>query len=204
MPIKNPLEPYELSKKPEIYIDRKELRLAHDYNKYNSIDKIEIAVRDAKKRDKNRNIVRIDPRTVEDFDPLEDNIIGLFGKTVSVGIAKPIYVQFDDLRFVRINSLLRLNTGTEINGNIKIFKVKPRIAQRVIIKCQHEKFRLKFSYKTFIMRKLINHPVTYHDLVSIPILGRGMVFKVVNLRPYGICMIDRETELIVLNYSENI
>ena len=70
-----------------------------------------LRVQKAKKRDIGRNIVRIDPKTMENLKIQTGDVIALIGKKESAGIAWPSYPQDNGLGIVRIDSRLRKNTG---------------------------------------------------------------------------------------------
>jgi transitional endoplasmic reticulum ATPase len=160
-----------------------------------------LRVQKAKKRDIGRNIIRIDPKTMENLNIQTGDVIGLFGKKESAGIAWPSYPQDNGLGIVRIDSRLRKNTGTSIDDTIEIRKVNANFAQNIVL-APSIKIRTNPRLESFVKRKLNNYPVTLEDFIQISIgISREITFKVISIRPKGICIIKQET---ALHISEHV
>jgi len=164
----------------------------------NNDQRITLRVQKAKKRDIGRNIIRIDPKTMEKLTIQTGDVIALHGKKESAGIAWPSYPQDNGLGIIRIDSRLRKNTGTSIDDTIEIRKVKAQPAQSLVLSPTSFKFpktnRIKFE--TFVKRKLNNYPVTIDDYIFISIgISREITFKVISMKPNGVCTIKPDTQL---------
>ncbi|TFG01108.1 MAG: AAA family ATPase [Promethearchaeota archaeon] len=158
--------------------------------------KFTLRVQKAKKRDIGRNIIRIDPETMEKLEIQTGDVIALNGKKESAGIAWPSYPQDNGLGIVRIDSRLRKNTGTSIDDSIEIRKVDAKVAQNIVIAPASVKIRTNPRFESFVKRKLNNYPVTIDDIILISIgISREITFKVISLRPKGICVIKPESSL---------
>jgi transitional endoplasmic reticulum ATPase len=164
--------------------------------------RISLRCQKAKKRDIGRNIIRIDPKTMEELNIQTGDVIGLFGKKESAGIAWPSYPQDNGLGIVRIDSRLRKNTGVSIDDTIEIRKVNAKVAQNVVLAPANVKIRTNPRFESFVKRKLNNYPVTVEDIILISIgISREITFKVISLRPKGICVIKQES---ALHISEHV
>jgi transitional endoplasmic reticulum ATPase len=160
-----------------------------------------LRIQKAKKRDIGRNIIRIDPKMMESLSIQTGDVIGIFGKKESAGIAWPSYPQDNGLGIVRVDSRLRKNTGTSIDDTVEIRKVSAGIAQNIVLAPATVKIRTNPRFESFVKRKLNNYPVTIDDIILISIgISREITFKVISLRPKGICIIKQET---ALHISEN-
>ncbi|TXT66869.1 MAG: Cell division cycle protein 48 [Promethearchaeota archaeon] len=159
----------------------------------------QLRVQKAKKRDIGRNIIRIDPKTMEELGIQTGDVIAIEGKKQSAGISWPSYPQDNGLGIVRIDSRLRKNTGTSIDDTVKIKKVDADVAQNIVLAPASVKIRSNPRFETFVKRKLNNYPVTIDDIILISIgISREITFKVINLRPKGICIIKQdETNLTI-------
>jgi transitional endoplasmic reticulum ATPase len=165
-------------------------------------NKITLRVQKAKKRDIGRNIVRIDPNTMEKLNVQTGDVIALNGKKESAGIAWPSYPQDSGLGIVRIDSSLRKNTGTSIDDTIEIYKVNVQPTKSIILAPTTVKIKSNTRFESFVKRKLNNYPVTLDDFISISIgISREITFKVISMKPTGVCIIKPETDL---NISETI
>jgi len=161
-----------------------------------------LRVQKAKKRDIGRNIVRIDPKTMEELNIQTGAKIALMGKKESIGIAWPSYPQDNGLGIIRIDSRLRKNTGTSIDDTLEIRRVKVLPAQSIVLAPASVKMKVNPRFETFVKRKLNNYPLTLDDYIYISIgISREIAFKVISLRPNGFCEIKPETQLHI---SEHI
>ncbi|MHA2007970.1 MAG: CDC48 family AAA ATPase [Promethearchaeota archaeon] len=161
-----------------------------------------LRVQKAKKRDIGKNIIRIDQKTMEELNIQTGDIIEVVGKKQSAGIAWPSYPQDNGLGILRLDSRLQKNTGTRIDDTLEIRKVKAETAQNIVLAPSSVKIRNNPRFESFVKRKLHNHPVTVDDFIFISIgISREIAFKVISMRPTGVCIIKQET---VLNISEKI
>jgi len=161
-----------------------------------SPEKVTLRVQKAKKRDIGRNIIRIDPKTMEKLSIQTGDVIALLGKKESAGIAWPSYPQDNGLGIIRIDSRLRKNTGTGIDDTIEIRKVKALPAQSIVLAPASVKIRANPRFETFVKRKLNNYPVTIDDYIFISIgISREITFKVISLKPNGVSIIKPDTNL---------
>ncbi|MFX0035306.1 MAG: CDC48 family AAA ATPase [Candidatus Hermodarchaeota archaeon] len=163
---------------------------------------ITLRVQKAKKRDIGRNIVRIDPKTMEKLKIQTGDVIAVKGKKQSAGIAWPSYPQDNGLGIVRVDSRLQKNTGTRIDDTIEIQKVKTDIAQHVVLAPSNFPIKNNPRFESFVKRKLNNYPITLDDYIFISIgISREITFKVISMRPNGVCIIKQDT---MLNISDRI
>ncbi|MFX1571244.1 MAG: CDC48 family AAA ATPase [Promethearchaeota archaeon] len=167
-----------------------------------NISNVTLRVQKAKKRDIGRNIIRIDPNTMEKLNIQTGDVIEVIGKKQSAGIAWPSYPQDNGLGIVRVDSRLQKNTGTRIDDTLEIRKVKAEVAQNVVLAPSSVKIRNNPRFESFVKRKLNNYPITVDDYIFISIgISREITFKVINVRPNGVCIIKQET---VLNISDKV
>ncbi|MFX1306549.1 MAG: CDC48 family AAA ATPase, partial [Promethearchaeota archaeon] len=163
---------------------------------------ITLRVQKAKKRDIGRNIVRIDPKTMEKLKIQTGDVIAVKGKKQSAGIAWPSYPQDNGLGIVRVDSRLQKNTGTRIDDTIEIQKVKTDVAQHVVLAPSNFPIKNNPRFESFVKRKLNNYPITLDDFIFISIgISREITFKVISMRPNGVCIIKQDT---MLNISDRI
>ncbi len=160
------------------------------------LQKLTLRVQKAKKRDIGRNIIRIDTITMEKLLIKTGDVISLFGKNESAGIAWPSYPQDSGLGIIRIDSRLRKNTSTSIDDTIEIRKVKALPAQNIVLAPSNVKIRTNPRFENFVKRRLNNYPITIDDFIYISIgISREIAFKVISMRPNGVCLIKPETQL---------
>jgi len=160
------------------------------------MEKITLRVQPAKKRDIGRNIARFDQEIMEELGLKTGDVIALIGKKESAGIVWPGYAQDKGLGMVRIDSRFMKNTDTRINDNIEIQKITAQPVQNIVLAPISVKIKSNPRFETFVKRKLRNYPVTINDFIYISIgISRDITFKVINMRPSGVCQIKPETVL---------
>jgi len=82
------------------------------------------------------------------------------------------------------------------------FEVKAEIAQNVVLAPSNFPIKNNPRFESFVKRKLNNYPITIDDYIFISIgISREITFKVINMRPNGVCIIKQET---VLNISDKV
>ncbi len=173
-----------------------------DDEKEGDIPNVSLRVQKAKKRDIGRNIIRIDPKTMEKLKIQTGDVISVNGKKESAGIAWPSYPQDNGLGIVRVDSRLQKNTGTRIDDTVEIRKVKAEIAQNVVLAPSNFPIKNNPRFESFVKRKLNNYPITVDDYIFISIgISREITFKVLSIRPSGVCIIKQDT---ILNISDKI
>ncbi|GAG96607.1 unnamed protein product, partial [marine sediment metagenome] len=163
------------------------------------VDFIKLRVQEARKRDIGHNTIRIDQNSMNKLNIQTGDVIEIVGEKQSAGIAWPSYPQDADLGIVRIDSRLQKNTGTRVDDLLEVRKVKAEIAQS--IRLAPDFIRLPTNlrrFETFVKRKLGGLPVALHDYICISLsTERDICFKVINLKPKGICVIKPGTVLTI-------
>ncbi len=173
-----------------------------DKEKEEDMPIVTLRIQKAKKRDIGRNIIRIDPKTMEKLKIQTGDIIAVNGKKESAGIAWPSYPQDNGLGIVRVDSRLQKNSGTRIDDTIEIRKVKAEVAQNVVLAPSNFPIKNNPRFESFVKRKLNNYPITIDDYIFISIgISREITFKVISMRPNGVCIIKQDT---ILNISDRI
>jgi len=173
-----------------------------DDEKDGDMPNVSLRVQKAKKRDIGRNIIRIDPKTMEMLKIQTGDVISVNGKKESAGIAWPSYPQDNGLGIVRVDSRLQKNTGSRIDDTVEIRKVKAEVAQHVVLAPSNFPIKNNPRFESFVKRKLNNYPITVEDYIFISIgISREITFKVLSMRPSGVCIIKQDT---ILNISDKI
>ena len=151
---------------------------------------------------KNNHDIRIDVKAMEKLRVETGDIVSLYGKKESAGIVWPSYSWDRGLGIIRMDSRLQKNTGTRIDDTIKIRKVEANVAQNIVLAPLDIPIKSNPRFERFVKRKLNDYPVTVDDYIFISIgIRREISFKVINLRPEGVCIIKHDT---ILNISDEI
>ncbi|MHA2260078.1 MAG: GTP-binding protein [Promethearchaeota archaeon] len=153
----------------------------------------------AKVQDIGRNIIRIDSDIMKKLNIQHKDFIKLKGKKETVSVAMRNDPIDEGLGIIRMDSRLRKNTGTVIDDTIEIQKVKPQIAQKVTLAPVDIELRNNPRFESFVKRKLKNCPITVDDFIYISSgVNREIIFKVMSLSPSGVCIINLDTNLKII------
>ncbi|MFX0067467.1 MAG: CDC48 family AAA ATPase [Promethearchaeota archaeon] len=180
---------------------------------------IKLRVSDIDKRYAGRGIVRIDSKVMEELRISSGDIIEIEGQKKKTG-AVVVRGRLEDsgTGFVRMDGLLRANTSVGIGEYVKVQKIKPQKAKKVVLAPTQDG---KLVVDGRVLRQnLVNRPVTRGDVISVTgptapsrteasiltgFFGTRVPFALGEIRlmvaqtqPLGIVQITPNTEILVL------
>ncbi|MEM3393870.1 MAG: AAA family ATPase, partial [Candidatus Methanomethylicia archaeon] len=158
---------------------------------------IQLRVAEAKQRDVGRGKVRISPVVMHELNLNAGDIIEIEGKKKTAAIVLPAYDE-DDNTIIRMDGLIRRNSGVSIGDKVTIRKAEAKFASMVRLAPSSFSITIDSSFINFVKRRLIDYPLTEGDTVLIPVLGQAIPFKVILTRPSGIVLVNEETNLVIL------
>ncbi len=157
---------------------------------------VSLKVDEARQRDVGRSIIRLDNKTMSALNLRTGDIVEIEGKKVSAAIAWPAYPQDQNLGIIRIDARLRRNITVELQDTVIIRKAHEKVAKSIVLSPSSIKIRTDSRFESFVKRKLLNYPVTIDDEIYISIgISREICFKVISIRPKGICIVKQSTVL---------
>ncbi len=157
---------------------------------------VSLKVDEARQRDVGRSIIRLDNKTMSALNLRTGDIVEIEGKKVSAAIAWPAYPQDQNLGIIRIDARLRRNITVELQDTVIIRKAHEKVAKSIVLSPSSIKIRTDSHFESFVKRKLLNYPVTIDDEIYISIgISREICFKVISIRPKGICIVKQSTVL---------
>ncbi len=159
--------------------------------------RLKLRVKDARKRDVGRYMVRLDQDSMEILNLSTGDIVELIGPNKNTAaIAWPSYPQDQGQGMVRIDKRCRKNLGAELDEFIEIRNCEEKTASKVILAPISIKIKKSNRFESFVKRKLINFPIVLNDFIYVS-LGdhKELVFRVIKMKPNAICVIRQKTEL---------
>ncbi|HMF32989.1 MAG TPA: AAA family ATPase, partial [Candidatus Lokiarchaeia archaeon] len=157
---------------------------------------VSLRVDEARQRDVGRSIIRLDNKTMNLLNIRTGDITEIEGKKVSAAIAWPAYPQDQNLGIIRIDARLRRNLSVELGDSVIVRKAREKVAKSIVLAPASIKIRTDSRFESFVKRKLLNYPVTVDDEIYISIgISREIMFKVISIRPKGICIVKQSTVL---------
>ncbi|MEM3594161.1 MAG: CDC48 family AAA ATPase [Candidatus Jordarchaeaceae archaeon] len=149
----------------------------------------ELKVAEIDRRSAGRGIVRIDPDVMAKIGVSSGDIVEITGHKTSGAIV--MYGPPEDRRtsLIRMDGLVRQNTGSSIGEYVKVKKADVKPAIKVVLAPAEEGSRLRANEEA-LKGTLINRPVTKGDLISImgtiPRQTREDVFPFFPTRPFSL------------------
>ncbi|MGV9199800.1 MAG: carboxylating nicotinate-nucleotide diphosphorylase [Promethearchaeia archaeon] len=168
--------------------------------KKNNEEYINLKVKEAKKRDIGRNVIRINKEIMEKFNIETGDIVEIRGDKKSTAVVWPGYPEDEDLQIARIDSHIRENTGTIIDDPINIIKVRAKDAKKITLTIENARITPDDKFESFIKRRLHNVPITLKDKILISMgVTREFKLKVTDIEPEDVCMITPDTKISIID-----
>ncbi|MCL4344561.1 MAG: hypothetical protein JRN26_02910 [Nitrososphaerota archaeon] len=83
--------------------------------------------------DVNESIARIDYHTMDELGLSSGYVVEITGKNKTVSKVMPLYPADEGKEMIRMDGLMRENTGVDVGGCVKVRKVKARPAKKLTI-----------------------------------------------------------------------
>jgi transitional endoplasmic reticulum ATPase len=152
-----------------------------------------LRVAEAYHRDVGRGIARVDPEVMEKLNLQSGDVIEIIGKQSVPAIVWPGYPEDRGKGIIRIDGSLRSNAGVSIDDKVKIKKVEPKTAEKIII-APTEPVRI-MGGETYLMRLLEGRPVIRGQKIRVEIFGHVLTFVVTSTKPSGVVIVSRSTQI---------
>lgn len=156
-----------------------------------------LKVAEAEHRDIGRYIVRIDTVSMEKLGVRTGDIVQIKGKRITAAIAWPAYQGDKGKDIIRMDGRIRRNAGVSLSEKVIVSKADEEPARNITLAPTSVPIKPEPRFEEFVKRKLLNCPVTQHDTVFIPILGRAIPFKVTSVKPAGTVVVQHSTVLTI-------
>ncbi|MHA1340358.1 MAG: CDC48 family AAA ATPase [Promethearchaeota archaeon] len=160
------------------------------------VPEVKLKVKDAKKKDIGRCIVRIDSELMEKLGFHTGDIVEVVGSKTTAAIVWPSFPQDQVSGIARMDARTRANAGVSIDDFVIIRRANVQVAKQVILTPNQVKFKTNSGFESFVQRRLLGTPISQNDIVYISLgIAREFAFKVTSLKPKGICVIKQSTKL---------
>jgi transitional endoplasmic reticulum ATPase len=162
-------------------------------------DEVRVRVAEAKQRDVGRGKARIDGEVMNTIKVTAGDVIEIKGKRSTVAIAWPSYQEDKGNNIIRIDGLIRKNSGTSLNDYVTLSKAETKEAQSIVLAPVDMRLNVDQDFVNFVKTRLVETPIVQGDSIFVVILGSAIPFVVVRARPRGIVKITSSTNLQVLS-----
>ncbi|MEA1993963.1 MAG: CDC48 family AAA ATPase [Euryarchaeota archaeon] len=152
---------------------------------------MKVKIRDARKSDYGRGIVRINHEVFEKLGLSSGDAVLIEGKKKAVGLA---WMSNEERSIIRIDGVLRHNAGVSIDENVEISRVESAPAKEIKLAPTQE-IRFDQGFITYVHNKILNRPFVNGNVVVIGIMGNALPLTVTNAKPKGIVRVVPETTI---------
>jgi len=153
-----------------------------------------LRVAEAKSKDAERGIARIDPEVMDILGITAGDVIQIEGKRRSVAIVWPGYPEDANRGVIRIDGAIRRNAGVSIDEKVAIRKIAVKEARKITF-APTEPLRI-MGGEEFLSQTLEGRAVTRGDVIQINVMGRRIDLVVVSYSPTSdAVLMHRTTEV---------
>ncbi len=153
-----------------------------------------LKVAEAKSKDAERGIARVDPAVMEVLGITAGDVIQIEGKKRTVAIVWPGYPEDANRGVIRIDGTIRRNAQTSIDEKVAIRKVPIKEARKITF-APTEPLRI-MGGEEFLSQSLEGRAVIRGDVIQINVMGRKIDLVVVSYTPTSdAVLVHRTTEV---------
>jgi len=153
-----------------------------------------LKVAEAKSKDAERGIARVDPAVMEILSITAGDVIQIEGKKRTVAIVWPGYPEDANRGVIRIDGTIRRNAQASIDEKVAIRKVTVKEARKISF-APTESLRI-MGGEEFLSQSLEGRAVTRGDVIQINVMGRKIDLIVVSFTPTSdAVLVHRTTEV---------
>jgi transitional endoplasmic reticulum ATPase len=153
-----------------------------------------LKVAEAKSKDAERGIARVDPAVMEVLGITAGDVIQIEGKKRTVAIVWPGYPEDANRGVIRIDGTIRRNAQTSIDEKVAIRKILIKEARKIAF-APTEPLRI-MGGEEYLSQSLEGRAVTRGDVIQINVMGRRIDLIVVSYSPTAdAVLVHRTTEV---------
>jgi transitional endoplasmic reticulum ATPase len=167
------------------------------------VDEVTLTVAEAIQADVGQGKARIDTKTRVDMDLSPGDLIEIEGKRTSAAVVWRVLSEDENRGIIRIDGLVRKNTGASLGDVVKVRRASPKPADRVVISPMVDAdHRIEFGggIEAFVKRNLLKRPIVAGDTIIVPgiaLMGGALPFGVQSTTPEGIVKVVEGTTFVV-------
>lgn len=164
-----------------------------------AIREIQLKVADAKQRDVGHGKVRIDNDTMKKLGITAGDFIEIRGKKTTTAIAWPAYNEDQGKNTIRMDGLIRRNTGVALNEYVNVSNGQVNDAQAIIFAPTDVRLNVDDEFINFVKRRFMDMPFMEGDMALLSVFGSAVPLIVSRTKPKGAVKIIESTAVNVLS-----
>ncbi|MEM2123518.1 MAG: CDC48 family AAA ATPase, partial [Candidatus Bathyarchaeia archaeon] len=160
---------------------------------------IQLRVADAKQRDVGHGKVRMDNNAMQRLGITAGDFVEIRGKKKTVAIAWPAYAEDQGQEIIRMDGLLRRNSGVALNEYVMVRKADVSDASLIVFAPTDVRLNVDEEFINFVHRRFMDLPFVEGDMAMLSIFGSAIPLIVVRTRPKGPIKVMESTKIQVLS-----
>ncbi|MFA6269156.1 MAG: AAA family ATPase [archaeon] len=141
-----------------------------------------------------RNIVTLDKETKALLNITSGDIVQIEGTKKTAAIVWPARTEDEGKKIIRMDSFIRHNSGVGLNERVKVQKVVPTEAKKVVLAPIEEVRIIASGYDRILKKSFLGRPLNVGDNVWISVFGSGFIYRVIDSAPRGIVKVTDNTQ----------
>jgi len=141
-----------------------------------------------------RNIVTLDKDSKATLSITSGDIVQIEGSKKTAAIVWPARNEDEGKKIIRMDSFIRHNAGVGLNERVKVTKVVPQEAKKVVLAPIEEVRIIASGYDRILKKSFLGRPLNIGDNVWISVFGSGFIYRVIETAPRGIVKITDNTQ----------
>jgi transitional endoplasmic reticulum ATPase len=133
-------------------------------------------------KDQGRGIVRLNSDVRNHLGIRSGDYVLLKGTKETVAVAWPSLKEDEVLDMVRMDGLIRNNSGARLGEMIEISKTTIPEATKIIL-APGQPVRFQQGFENYVKQQMINKPITRGDVILISSIGQGLQFTATTVSP---------------------
>ncbi|MFX1603278.1 MAG: CDC48 family AAA ATPase [Promethearchaeota archaeon] len=158
---------------------------------------IRLKVAAAMPKDQGRGIVRLNTEVRNHLGVRSGDYVLLRGTKETVAVCWPSLKEDEVLDMVRMDGLIRSNSGVKLGEMVEVTTVNVPDAARVVL-APSQPVRFQPGFEDYIKQQIMNRPITRGDIILIASIGQGLQFSATSVGPAKHVKITPTTKLEVL------
>jgi transitional endoplasmic reticulum ATPase len=158
-----------------------------------------LRVADARQRDVGHGKVRIDNDTMQRLGITAGDFVEIHGKKMTVAVAWPAYAEDQGQEIIRMDGLIRRNSGVALNEYVSVRKADVKEAQAIVFAPTDVRLSVDEEFVSFVKRRFMDMPFIEGDMTLLSIFGSAVPLIVTRTRPHGPVKITETAHVQVLS-----
>ncbi|MHA1903128.1 MAG: CDC48 family AAA ATPase [Candidatus Thorarchaeota archaeon] len=154
-------------------------------------------------KDQGRGIVRLNSETRDELGLRSGDYVLLKGQKETVAVAWPGLQEDEVLDMVRMDGLIRSNTGVKLGEIVEVSKATLQDATRIVL-APSQSVRFQQGFDQYVKQQIMNKPMTRGDILVIASIGQGLQFSVTQAAPGKHVRVTPATQVEVLTQPAKV